>query len=249
MYESEYIRNYETEMTHWWFLGIRQIYERQLAKIVRGMERLEILDLGCGTGGNYELLAKLGEATNLDNSYKALTFCRERGLQNLVHGSCTELPFKRATFDLVTMLGLLEHVEEDSQAAEEAYRVCREEGHLLLLTSAYQFLWSSHDVANEHKRRYSARELFLKIEAAGFEVTWLTYVNFFLFPFILLFRLVERGVSMVYKREVKRDLSTPPGPINTFLTWLLGLESRFVTRWRLPFGVSLICVARKKRGS
>src|SRR4051812_40050263 len=118
-----------------------------------------VLDVGCGTGILLEHLGGYGPAFGLDASATALDFCVTRGLGGLVRGSGDRLPFADGSFALVTAIGVIEHIAADQAALDEWARVLRPGGQLVLLTSAYRWLWSGHDVANHHVRRYTSGQV------------------------------------------------------------------------------------------
>ena len=106
---------YELEETHWWYVGRRQIIVSFVKEICAQIKdrRPRILDVGCGTGANLKTLSAFGEAEGVDVSPDAIEFCRERGLTNVKLGAAEELPYESGTFDLVTALDVVEHLDDD----------------------------------------------------------------------------------------------------------------------------------------
>lgn len=247
MEKGVYQQFYELEATHWWFVGMHSICRAILTHHrVHSHERL--LDVGCGTGLWLTQMTSLGQAYGCDISSEALAFCRSRNLQQLVQASGECLPFPEGSFSLITALGVIEHVENDLQMLSEIYRVCEPGGMFFLLTSAYPFLWSYHDEAVHHHRRYWARELKAKIAAVGFEALKVSYVNAILFPAILGVRLVQRLVGWEpNEKDRTPDIFRVPVIINRLLTLLLVLEGPVLKYTRFPFGVGLIVLAQKPR--
>jgi SAM-dependent methyltransferase len=241
--EQDYRTTYELVDHNWWFVGMRRISLQLLGSSVEG----PILDVGCGTGIMLEHLEPVGEATGLDFSSTALEFCRKRGAERLVQARGEQLPFGDGTFGAVTAFGVVEHIDADREAVREWARVLRPGGSVVLLTSAYQWLWSGHDVSNHHTRRYVVREVEGLLREAGLEPTKVSYVNAFLFPPILAVRLVERLRRGSKPPEPHKDTGEVPAPANRLLLALLGLEGRILgrTRGRLPFGVSIVARAVK----
>jgi len=149
-------------------------------------------------------------------------------------------------FDLVVALDVIEHITDDGAALSEYYRITKHNGILLLTVPAYSFLWGAHDEINDHKRRYVADELKNKVEKTGFTVGKLTYFNTFLFPFVLLARMGQRLMRMVNGRHKPRsDLKLYPFIINDLLEAIFMLEEGLLRKYDLPYGVSLLCVAKK----
>ena len=246
MEEQDYRTTYELEDHNWWFVGMRRISLALLGRPAPVVERgAPILDVGCGTGIMLEHLAPLGEATGLDFSETALSFCRKRGAERLVQARGEQLPFADGSFGAVTAFGVVEHIEADRAAMAEWARVLQPGGSLVLLTSAYQWLWSGHDVSNHHTRRYVTREVAGLLRDAGLVPTKVSYVNSILFPPILLVRLIERLRRGSRPPEPHKDTGEVPAPVNRVLLWLIGFEQRVISVGKLPFGVSIVASAVK----
>ena len=246
MEDLAYVQTRAIEESHWWFLGMREIYRKQLEAIPRS-KPWEILDVGCGTGGNLSLLSTFGRAVGLDYSPAAASFTRGRGWGRVTVGSATELPFPDEHFHLVTAFGVIEHLDDDALMLREMLRVTRPGGHLLFMTSAHPWLWSAHDDAVHHKRRYRRRELGGRVREAGWEIEQLSYINSALFPPIAAVRLLQR---LLPRRSPDHEQGmsgffVPPGPVNRALAGLLSLEGSLMRRWDLPMGVGFICRARR----
>jgi SAM-dependent methyltransferase len=234
---------YEVEGTHWWFVGRRRIIRSFLERICRdlGQARPRILDVGCGTGANLELLSEYGEAEGVDVSAEALAFCRERGLKDVRQGAAEQLPYEDSTFDLVTALDVVEHLDDDTAGLSEMRRVLKPGGRALLFVPAFMFLWGVQDDVSNHRRRYTLAQLRSTVRAAGFEVERSTYANITFFGPILLGRLLMRVTGLKPASENNINVSA----LNGVLGRVLGAESALLRRLNFPFGVSAICVARR----
>mgnify|MGYP000269628753 CR=1 FL=1 len=241
MEEQAYADLHHLEQDHWWYRGTRFIYRTLLRRYVSGACR-PALDLGCGTGGNLALLCPWGPVTGLEPWRPALTLC-PRDAASLVQGTAETLPFQDASFGLVAALGVIEHVADDVGMLCEARRICRSGGSILLLTSAFMFLWSRHDEANRHVRRYTARELREKAERAGLRVRYISYLNFFLFPVAALIRTLQR--LRPPQGDPHLDMFPVPEPFGTGLTGLLALEGWLMQWISLPLGVSMVAVLER----
>ncbi len=246
MEEVAYQQTRALEEAHWWFVGMRSIYRKQLESL-RLRPDSKILDLGCGTGGNLGLLESLGSTWALDASRTAASFVRQRGFPRIAVASATELPVGDESFDVVTAFGVIEHVEEDERMLREMRRVTRSGGHMLVVTSAHRWLWSVHDDRVHHVRRYRIAELGERVRRAGWRIDQLSYVNAALFPAVAAVRTVQR---LIPERSggAERGMSgfgMPPGPVNRALAALLGLEGTILGRMNLPMGVGLICRATR----
>jgi SAM-dependent methyltransferase len=247
MDDLSYLQTHALEERHWWFMGMREIYRKQLAALPRSGP-WKTLDVGCGTGGNLALLEEFGPSWGLDYSPAAASFTRSRGWKRITVGSAEAIPHPDETFGLVTAFGVIEHVPDDVGMLREMLRVTRPGGHLLFMTSAHRWLWSVHDDAVHHLRRYRRSELEACVDAAGWRVEQLSYVNAFLFPPIAAVRLIQR---LLPKGDPDADrgmsgFGLPPRPLNRALAGLLSLEGSLMRRMNLPMGVGFICRARKE---
>jgi SAM-dependent methyltransferase len=240
------------EEKHWWFVGRRRIIRSFLERLYRDhkdsgavqagpVSARKILDVGCGTGANLEMLAEFGEAAGVDVSDDALSFCRQRGLTNVKQGAAESLPYAADSFDLVTGLDVVEHLDDDLAGLKEMRRVLRSGGRALLFVPAFMFLWGVQDDISNHRRRYTLKELKRVVHQAGFQVERATYVNLSFFTPILLGRLIMRATGL--RPESENNITI--GFLNGVLGKLLGAESLPLRFLNFPFGVSIICVARR----
>jgi SAM-dependent methyltransferase len=242
MQQHTYAIMREEEGTHWWFVGRRKILESFLKRIRDEQGSLnDILDVGCGTGANLEMLAKFGDAEGVDVSGEALAFCRNRGLDRVKQGEAERLPYADKSFDLVTALDVVEHLDDDLLGLREMRRVLRPGGHALLFVPAFMFLWGVQDDVSHHRRRYTRAELRDVVGRAGFEIERVSYANITFFAPILLGRFLMRVTGVRPASENKINVSA----LNGLLGRILGAESSILRYMNLPFGVSAICVARR----
>jgi SAM-dependent methyltransferase len=202
-----------------------------------------LLDAGCGSGHVLDLLTRYGEAAGIDPDVRSVEMTRARGHQAAV-AALPSLPFDDGAFAVTTCLDVLEHLDDDATALAELQRVTAPGGALLVTVPAYQALWSSHDVANEHVRRYHARGLRRVAAAARWHVERMTYFNSLLLPPAATVRLAER-VRRRPRRPDVSDLDLTPRAMNGLLELPLRLEAAWLrTGSRLPAGLSLLAVLR-----
>jgi len=246
MKEHTYPIMFRVEQSHWWYTGRRKILADFVDAICRQVtdRRPRILDVGCGTGANLLMLSQYGDAEGVDVSEDALAFCRERGLDKVRLGAAEELPYEDGTFDLVTALDVVEHLDDDLAGLREMRRVLRPGGRVLLFVPTFMFLWGLQDDVSNHRRRYRLPELQRVLEQAGFEIERTTYANITFFLPILAMRQLMRLTGIKADSENNINVSA----LNGVLGGVFGAESWFLKRLNLPFGVSGLCVARVKSG-
>lgn len=248
MQQHTYSIMYEVEGTHWWFAGRRRIIASFVEGICRKLANEEaqdgrprILDVGCGTGANLELLGQYGVAEGVDVSPAALAFCRARGLENVRQGAAEKLPYEDGSFDLVTALDVVEHLDDDVGGLREMRRVLRPGGRALLFVPAFMFLWGVQDDVSHHRRRYTLSGLRHVLQDAGYEVERATYANLSFFAPIFLGRMLMRATGLRPASENNINVSA----FNGLFGRVLGAESSLLRVMNFPFGVSGLCVARR----
>lgn len=233
---------YRVEESHWWFVGRRTILSSFVERIVKALPNTHprILDVGCGTGANLEMLSQFGSAEGVDVSAEALEFCQTRGLTNVRLGEAEHLPYEDDSFDLVTGLDVVEHLDDDVGGLKEMKRVLRPNGRALLFVPAFMFLWGVQDDISNHRRRYTLAGLKEVLSRAGFEVERATYANITFFLPILVGRVLMRLTG--YRPASENNLTV--GFMNGILGRILGAEAPLLRHINFPFGVSIVCVAR-----
>src|SRR5207253_2036635 len=243
MQQHTYSIMYQVEEHHWWFAGRRRIIEGFVAAVCReiGKRKPHILDVGCGTGANLQMLAKHGASEGVDVSSEALEFCHARGLSKVKQGAAESLPYEDASFDLVTALDVVEHLDDDVAGLKEMRRVLKPNGRTLLFVPAFMFLWGVQDDISHHRRRYRIPELREVVKSAGFEIERTTYANITFFAPILLGRAVMKVTGLRPESENNINVSA----LNGLFGRVFGAESALLRRMNFPFGVSAICVARR----
>lgn len=248
MREDFYATYYEVEGRHWWFRGRAKIVTAVIAAL--GQRRPDggsprILDFGTGTGTMLPQLRRFGDAQGVDADEQAVAFCRARGEAQVRQLASDELPFPDESFDLLTALDVLEHIEADHAALREVARVLEPGGRMVATVPANPWMWGAQDEVSHHHRRYTEGSLRAAIADAGLELERITHFNTLLFPPIAAIRLVRR--MRPARGPVESDFGMPGGEgrLNRVLGWLFGLEANWLRRADLPFGVSLLAVARK----
>jgi len=243
---------FKMEQKHFWHVGRREIILDVLRRNVPNLMKSRMLEVGCGNGSVLAFLKNNGiEIEGGDIFTEGLTFCRQRvDSVPLYQLDVLALPFHEE-FDIVGLFDVLEHIDDDSRALTEINRALKTSGDLMLTVPAHKFLWSRHDEASHHKRRYNRTELITKLERCGFVVNKATYYMFFLFPILSMMRLLSKIFSnkKYEKGDIQASLELKTIPvINSVFLASLRLEKYLIRHLNLPFGASLLILAEKKDG-
>jgi SAM-dependent methyltransferase len=247
--ETAYRQFVELEENHFWFVGRRTIFMHLLDHELDGRSDLQVLDVGCGAGGMLAPLSKYGQVTGVDTSKELVDFCLQRGFERVLVGSATDLPVAAASVDLITLFDTIEHVPDDARALEQSRAALAPDGLMFLSVPAYQFLYANNDRVAHHQRRYTARQLRRKLTAAGFTPTKITYFNTLLFPAILPVVLAKKLSERRSPPDDTTNLSHPvPPTLNRVLARTMSSERHLLSRASLPFGHSIVAIARPAAG-
>ena len=230
---------FDLEDTHWWFRSKRTLILSLLRRY--GALAGPGLDVGCGAGGTLAVLAAQGDWVGVDADPAALGLSRRRGLANLAGSVAEALPFREGAFTACLCLDLLYHrnVVSEEGALRECHRVLRVGGLLLVTDSAFKWLRSAHDEAVHGARRYTRRELVDRVRAVGFTPILASYAYCLVFPVVAAVRLARRGGAS------GSDVFPLPRPLNAALLGVQAVERALLRFGPLPFGSSVVLVARK----
>jgi SAM-dependent methyltransferase len=214
-----------------------------------GRSGLRLLDCGCGTGANLDLLSHYGSAYGFDVTAIGLEIGRAAGRTRLARASVAAIPFPSNAFDVVTSFDVLYSLPEplEQAAVTEMHRVTRRGGFVVVNVAAMESLRGNHSVLGREFRRYSRDRLRRVLTGAGFSIVRLTYTNASLFPAIFLVRALQRrrGLPPEHDPRAAGDFRVPPAPVNAALAAVLRVESWWLRAVDNPFGSSLLCLARK----
>jgi SAM-dependent methyltransferase len=241
MERAVFDRMAELDQEHWWFLARRRILDQLIERVVRPPVQARVLEVGCGTGHNLPMLGRFGsvDACELDKS--ARTLASKRLGRKVKDARLPDLSmFERNAYDMVALLDVLEHVPDDIGSLRAIHRRLKPGGALLLTVPANPWMWSAHDVAHHHFRRYTRAGLSRLFMQAGFEVQLLSYFNSLLFPPIAAARLLHKAAG-----RDSADDALPGAKVNGLLNTVFGLEAGLIGRLPMPFGVSLAAVVRR----
>ena len=224
------------EQQHWWFVARREILTKMLTTLPLPTDA-QILEAGCGTGGNLAMLARFGQVHGMEANADAIGFANAKNIAEVRAGFLPQdIPFADKQFDLIALFDVLEHLDEDAASLRALRARLKPNGYLIATVPAYPWLWSEHDTVHQHKRRYVAKNLRAQVAAAGFHVTYLSYFNTWLLPLIAALRLVSGGKDS--------DAAMPSKWLNTLLHKIFASEKFLLGNVTLPAGVSLLVVAQ-----
>ena len=224
---------------HWWYSARRRVLAAYIDRRAALPDNAKILEVGCGTGHNLQMLGRFGQvdAVEMDSASRAIA--SERLGRPVLSASLPELTgVGRGAYDLVAVLDVIEHVEHDVEGLIALKDCLRPGGKILIAVPAHMWMWSGHDVANHHFRRYSRASLARSLKLAGLDWDKLRYFNSFLFAPAVLGRFFKK-----LTRNQTSDDTPPPAPINRVFDAIFSLEAQAIGRFQLPIGLSLVTLA------
>ena len=236
MDKAFYRKFFEVQKKHWWFVSKKKIVLDFIDRYLSTNDNHKILDIGCGSGLMLNALEQIGDTYGMDMSDEAINFSREIFSGTVKKGMLPD----NIPYDVVA-LDVIEHVDDDRASLTAIRSHIVEGGQAIISVPACMFLWSEHDVLNEHKRRYTLEELKGKLIEAGFTIEKISYFNTFLFPLISLVRIINN----LLKRKGASEIDLPHPAINFIVEQIFSLEKYFLRVMNFPIGVSVLAVVRK----
>lgn len=238
MERAVYERMAAIDGEHWWFAARRLI----LTDLIRRLDlppNPRILEVGAGTGSNLEMLKGFGRVDAIEPDDPARALASQRSGIDVMGGMLPDgVTLEDGAYDLIVLLDVLEHIPDDEGTLKALRSKLAPGGRLMVSVPASPWMWSAHDVAHHHQRRYTAAGLEKVFRAAGYRTAYRSHFNTLLFPLIAAARLAGK----LTKREGGDD-AIPPKPLNGLLKTIFGAERHAIGRASLPFGVSLALVA------
>jgi SAM-dependent methyltransferase len=240
MQRQEYRKEFQIEKYHWWFKAKKLFVGRTLKKYLK-KKKYKILDAGCGVGTMSDLLSEFGQVISMDKHPSAIFYAGKKGLK-VTKGSVNKMPFKKSSFDMVAFFDVLYHRDvNDSQALKQAYEVLKDDGILIVTDSGSNILSRRHDEVMHARQRYSLSEMEEKVKKAGFEIIKKSYIFCFTYPLFLIAKLADS----LGKKDHSRTQINPW--INNLLFHVCRFEANILEFINLPFGSSVLVLARKKQ--
>lgn len=251
MQKQYYQQYYTLERTHWWFVARMQIIEDIIKHKVINSEPIKILNIGTATGAGTEMMQQFGEVTSVEYDVDCCTFLNSDLKINTINASITDLPFNENEFDLVCAFDVIEHVNDHQLAANEMKRVCKPNGFVFVTVPAYQFLWSEHDVINQHCRRYKGKELANLFTPLNLSIVKQSYFNFWFFLPIAAIRIIlwpfqRNKLNQNPQQEAKSDFEKMNNGIVNKICYTIFISEKYLLRiFNFPFGVSNLLLLKK----
>ncbi len=226
------------DQTHWWYVARRAILSDVIARVIKPPKDAHILEIGCGTGHNFPVLTRFGQVDGLEVDDAARAIASERLGAAVGSARLPELPgIADASYDLIALLDVLEHIEGDLAALTSIKAKLRPGGRILVTVPANEWMWSAHDIVHHHYRRYNRATLNAVIAAAGLRVDMMSHFNSLLFPLAAAVRIAGKVTG-----RAEADDAQPPAPLNALFKGIFALERHLIGRVPLPAGVSLVAV-------
>lgn len=234
-----YDRMAELDQIHWWYRARREILADLIARRIAPPKDARILEVGCGTGHNLEMLKRFGRVEGIEVDPAARQLASLRLGQPIMDAPLPTLAgVPDRAYDMVAILDVIEHIDEDVQGMRALAGKMKPGAKMLITVPAFPWMWSAHDVVNHHKRRYTRKTLRALVEDAGLKLEMMSWFNSLLFPLAATARLAGRLTG-----KEDSDDALPPAPLNKALEWMFGLERYALGRLPFPPGVSLVAIA------
>jgi len=247
MQASQYQDMFDSEDRLWWYNGLRDLMGFYVEKY--SSKEAFIADVGCGTGRNLLYLKELDykNLSGLDLSARAVEFCKQRGLENVVVGNAVDTKLEKESQDVVLLMDLIAMFDENQtiDLLSEVGRILKNTGVLIINTAALPFLFSQHDEVCNVQIRYTYKQLKDLLEKNDWKVEVSTYRVFLLFPLIASIKILKK-ITHKLNTKTESDQGVPIAPLNWILKKIMFLENKLIkSKIKLPIGSSLFIVCRK----
>jgi SAM-dependent methyltransferase len=238
MERSVYDEMAALDQRHWWYRARREVIDALIRRLDL-REGARILEIGCGTGHNLEMLSRFGRVDAIEVDGAARAIAEKRLGRPVLNAPLPALDgVAEQTYDLVAAFDVIEHISDDQAALASIARRLKPGGAFVMTVPAHQWMWSAHDTVNHHHRRYSKTGLKQLVDGSPLKLERLGYFNSLLFPLAVGQRLASK-----LARNQSSDTKLPPAPLNHALERVFAFERRLVGRVPLPVGLSLFAVA------
>jgi SAM-dependent methyltransferase len=238
----------QTDSLHFWYKARKILIFNLLNSIFKKYKKDRlILNIGCGTGTELEILKKFGQTVALDNNQNAIEIVKKQKYKTILI-DVEKYNFQNNYYDAICCFDLLEHLQNDHIVINNIFQSLKQNGYFFFTIPAFQFLFSSHDVAMEHYRRYNKKNILDKLFKAGFKIIKLNYWNSFLFPIIFIVRIIKKILFIFFFKKIKHqsEMKNFNKHLNKLLFLILNLENKFIFyNLPIPFGLTIYGIAKK----
>ncbi len=245
-YRDYQLQNKRNDLHFWYKARIKLIFNLMHTKYKNFLPSRQILDIGCGTGTELKILSKFGSITTLDNNQDAINLVRKEGYETIL-GDIEYYNLAQNTYDCICCFDILEHIRNDQEVINKIYISLKENGYFIFTVPALGFLFSPHDRAMEHYRRYNKKEITKKLINANFKNIEIHYWNSILFPLVAVMRILKIiFYKLINIEKYHSEAKSPNIYINNILYSILNFENRLIAKnINLPFGLTIYGIAKK----
>jgi len=245
---QDYILQSDKTRPHFWFAAKLKLIENLLEEVfVNEKNDRSILDIGCGTGTEFDILNKFGQITALDTNQTALDLIKQKG-SSVILADIEKFILLKNSYDAVCCFDLLEHLTDDKKVLKNIFHSLKNNGYLLFTVPAFKFIFSTHDLALKHQRRYSKKDIAGKLKSCSFTIVSLNYWNAILFPIEVVIRLFKKllFIKLFKQPGYQSDAKSINPLVNQFLFSILNFENKMINYGiKFPFGLTIYGIARK----
>jgi len=242
MDQKEYEKMLLEQEYHWWFKAKRDIIKSSIKTFSPNLEN--ILEIGSGTGSNIKMLQEFAKLTIIEPNLYARSKIKEnfKDSVEILDGKLPNNLNLNKKFDLICLFDVLEHIKEDLESLKILKQYLNQDGKIIITVPAFQFLFSQHDVNLHHFRRYNQKQLKKLIKQSDYEIEFISYFNFFLFPLALISRI---WLKIFSNSNPKNDSTSET--INYLLYKIFSFEKYFLKqKLKFPFGLSAIVIIKNR---
>jgi SAM-dependent methyltransferase len=233
-----YERMAQHDASHWWYVARRKILSDLITREIKPPKGASILEIGCGTGHNFTMLGSFGHVDAIEIDEGARDVAQGRLGRPILTAPLPGLDgIADASYDMIALLDVLEHIGEDEASLASIRTKLKPGGKLLLTVPANPWMWSAHDLAHHHQRRYTMASLEAVVRKAGLKVELMSHFNSLLFPVAAVMRLIGKATG-----KTESDDKMPSGGVNAILERVFRIERHLVGRVPLPAGVSIVAI-------
>ena len=246
MLTEEYDLVNKVQNVHWWWRGRAYLIQKIIEKHIILSSKLKIADVGCGFGANISMLRQYGDVTGLEMNNDALGTVKSKWGNSVKTINWSSPKPLKSRYDFMLFADVFEHIPNDKEAVTWVHNHLKKNGYALITVPAHQYLWTQMDDVLHHHRRYNYSSL-VSLFDSEFEIIFCSYYNFFLFPVKVLFVFFDKFKTFFFPKAKKQSYNDIlPAPINFLFKILLILETSLTKNKKIPYGVSLICLVKKK---